>query len=139
MIETANPVTCKKCGTANLNWWFGYEGWVLVSYLDRKQHTCEGGEVNLVKCKYCPANDLHWMKETMPDGQIKSVLTESYGLPHECDERKQFIEKQKQDKKDLYAKEKARLELLKDLHPDVKKKQLAILRMKLWPRMAGRR
>ena len=59
-------VTCNRCGTTNLSWVQDHNGrWSLTS--DNGAHKCESAESKTVKCKYCPANDLHWMKEPMPD------------------------------------------------------------------------
>lgn len=46
----------------------------------------------------------------MPYGKVKNVLTESYGLPHLCEERDKAIAAAKQAKKDKYAAIKARVE-----------------------------
>jgi len=78
-------------------------------------HHCDDGKLKAVKCKYCPADDLHWAEDINPQTQVKKmVLTESYGLQHACDERITFLAKEKQEKKDKYESEKKRVAA----HPD---------------------
>lgn len=102
-------VTCKKCNAANLFWiQLGNGRWMLQDN-QGAQHRCNTDELKAVKCKYCPADDLHWAEERQEDGTVKRVLTESYGLPHACDERIAFLAKQKQEKKDQYEAIKTRV------------------------------
>lgn len=109
--------TCKRCDAKNVFWCQNANGrWHLVDDLG-KQHFCDDGKIKAVKCKYCNANDLHWAEDINPHTQQKKmVLTESYGLPHACDERLAFLAKEKQDKKDKYEAEKKRVHA----HPDGK-------------------
>jgi hypothetical protein len=109
--------TCDKCGVTGLTWGDRNGRWALFDPTVNMFHQCPVREVKDVECKYCHANDLWWSKETMEDGRVINVLTESYGIPHGCDERKKHFEKLSQDKKDEYAKEKARIEAIPDQSP----------------------
>lgn len=108
--------SCKRCNSPDLCWTQNASGkWILVGK-DGLQHHCDDGKIKAVKCKYCNANDLYWAEEVdpnawakAPEHQKKAVLTESYGLPHACDERLAFIAKEKQDKKNKYEAEKKRI------------------------------
>lgn len=104
-------VTCKRCDAKNVYWFQGHNGkWILKNSEDGQLHVCEDGKLKAVKCKYCNADDLHWAEEVNPQNQTKKmVLTESYGLPHACDERIAFVAKEKQQKKDKYEAEKQRI------------------------------
>lgn len=154
---------CKRCGAEGVYWTqTRYRKWILLTQKD-EQHHCDDGKLTAVKCKYCNSDDLHWAEEINPYTQAKKmVLTESYGLPHACDERLAFIAKEKQDKKDKYEAEKKRIAA----HPDgvcmqckgtgysadsvgycsscvghrtfsetSRKRMLNSLRMKIWPHM----
>ena len=107
---------CKRCDTTNVYWSQGSNGrWQLQDATTGKPHYCEDGKLKAVKCKYCNSDDLHWAEEINPQTQEKKmVLTESYGLPHACDERIAILAKEKQDKKDKYEAEKKRVAA----HPD---------------------
>jgi hypothetical protein len=109
---------CKRCNAENVFWSQSMNGrWTLTDNATLQQHFCEDGKLKAVKCKYCSADDLHWAEEINPVTQLKKVvLTESYGLPHACDERIAAIAKEKQDKKDKYEAEKKRVAN----HPDGK-------------------
>lgn len=96
---------CKRCGFEGVYWnQFSATGkWILYENASSNKHFCQDGNLKTVKCKYCPADDLHWAEEVNPaTKEKKAVLTESYGLPHSCDERIAFVAKEKQDKKDKY-------------------------------------
>jgi hypothetical protein len=105
----AKYVNCKRCNTPNLFWLQTVQGkWYLQD--ENGIHRCNNEQLKPVKCKYCNANDLHWSEEINPyTGLTKATLTESYGLPHACDERLSFVAKQKQEKKDKYEAEKQRI------------------------------
>lgn len=105
--------SCKRCDAKNVYWSQGaYGKWVLHDQ-EGGQHKCQDDKLKAVKCKYCPANDLHWAEEINPDTkETKHVLTESYGLPHACDERIATLAKEKQEKKDKYEAEKKRVAAL---------------------------
>lgn len=95
---------CKRCDAPDLYWTQGLNGkWLLRNSIDDSQHHCDDGKIKAIKCKYCNAADLYWAEE-MNTGtqQKKMILTESYGLPHACDERLAAIAKDKKDKKDKY-------------------------------------
>jgi hypothetical protein len=102
---------CKRCNAANVYWERSITGkWTLFCEQTNQKHFCEDGKLKAVKCKYCSADDLHWAEDVDPiTKQKKAVLTESYGLPHACDERIFFLAKEKQDKKDKYDAEKKRV------------------------------
>lgn len=106
---------CKRCDTADLLWSQGSSGkWVLKDK-NGEQHHCDDGKIKSVKCKYCNADDLYWAEELNPvTKEKKAILTESYGLPHACDERMAMIAKEKQDKKDKYEAEKKRINAIAD-------------------------
>lgn len=104
-------VTCKRCSTPSLKWEQSLGGkWILYTYPEGQPHRCNDEELKPVKCKYCTANDLHWAEDVNPHTKaVKMVLTESYGLPHACDERLAIVAKDKQEKKDKYELEKKRV------------------------------
>ena len=106
---------CKRCDASDLCWAQNAMGkWILLTK-DGKPHHCDDGKIKAVKCKYCSANDLYWAEElNTHTKEKKAVLTESYGLPHACDERLAFLAKEKQDKKDKYEAEKKRLTSIPD-------------------------
>jgi hypothetical protein len=112
-LGSKKVVTCKNCGTTNLRW-ENNGRWVLFDPTINMFHQCPVREVKEVECKYCHANDLWWSKETMKDGKVLNVLMESFGIPHGCDDRKKHFDKLSQDKKDLYAQEKAKIEAIPD-------------------------
>lgn len=102
-------VSCKRCSTDNLFWTQNLNGkWNLIDKVGNV-HRCNDGEFKSAKCKFCNAEDLHWAEETRPGGPAKYVLTESYGLPHACDERLAHMATEKQRKKDEYTLEKKRI------------------------------
>ncbi len=107
------PTTkCKRCNFEGVYWSQSSvtKKWIMYDNVSGKKHFCQDGNLKFVKCKYCPADNLHWAEEIDPNTQDKrAVLTESYGLPHSCDERIAFVAKAKQDKKDKYAAEKVRV------------------------------
>lgn len=109
---------CKRCDAENVFWMQNANGkWQLCEERTGTPHYCDDGKLKAVKCKYCPANDLHWAEEIDPITKHKKmVLTESFGLPHACDERIAFIAKEKKDKKDKYEAEKKRI----NEHPEGK-------------------
>ena len=109
------PTKCKRCDAENMFWSQNSNGkWQLKDERGNMHH-CDDGKLKAVKCKYCNAADLHWAEEVNPHTQDKkAVLTESYGLPHACDERLAFLAKEKQDKKDKYEAEKTRV----NAHPE---------------------
>jgi len=107
-------VTCNRCGTPNLSWGNNNGRWVLADPTNGTFHDCPVREIKEVKCKYCSADDLWWSREKMESGETKNILMESWGLPHGCEERRKFLDEQSQAKKDEYAKEKVRIESLKD-------------------------
>lgn len=108
---------CKRCDANNVYWSQGsYGKWTLYNQ-DGGKHTCDDGKLKDVKCKYCSANDLHWAEEVNPDTKEKRhVLTESYGLPHACDERIATLAKEKKERSDKYEAEKKRV----NEHPEGK-------------------
>lgn len=107
---------CKRCDTTNVFWSQNRNGkWVLSDATTGSPHYCDDGKLKAVKCKYCSADDLHWAEDINPLTQEKKmILSESYGLPHACDERISFLAKEKQDKKNKYEAEKKRVAA----HPD---------------------
>ena len=110
---------CKRCDADNVYWTQNAIGkWTLLNS-DNVQHHCDDGKLKAVKCKYCSADDLHWGEELVQGGGgvKRAVLTESYGLPHACDERIAFLAKEKQDKKDKYEAEKKRINAIPDNKP----------------------
>lgn len=112
-------ITCKKCGTGGLRW-ENNGRWLLFDPSIHMFHHCPkemGQEVKYVECKYCHEQDLWWSKEKMPDGTEKNMLIESFGIPHFCKERKEHFDKLSQDKKDEYAREKAKIEAIPDKSP----------------------
>jgi hypothetical protein len=102
---------CKRCNAENVYWiQSAYGKWILQDNTTQQQHHCEDGMLKAVKCKYCNADDLHWAEEINPlSKEKKHVLTESYGLPHACDERIKQLAKEKQEKADKYEAEKKRV------------------------------
>lgn len=100
--------TCKRCKTPGLFWMEVVKPgvdkavWTLRT-ASGNRHFCESESIKIVKCKFCKADDLHWAEDVKPDGSKKMQLTESYGLPHACDEQIAFRAKERQDKKDKYA------------------------------------
>lgn len=107
-------VACKKCQTPNLFWiQSNITGkWTLQDAVGGR-HSC-GDSIRLVKCKYCNSEDLHWAEELQPDGGKKMILTESYGLPHACDEKLAALAKQRQEKKDAYQAIKTKINNIPD-------------------------
>jgi len=107
---------CKRCGAEKVYWEKSINGkWTLFDENTARKHFCADNELKAVKCKYCTSSDLHWAEEVDPISKGKKmVLTESYGLPHACDERIAFMAKEKQNKKDKYEAEKKRI----NEHPD---------------------
>ena len=112
-------ITCNKCGASGLSWGHKDGRWVLANPTDGSFHECPVREIKEVKCIYCNADDLWWSKEIMENGETRSVLTESYGLPHACDERRKHYEALSQAKKDEYAREKERISAIPDNSPCV--------------------
>lgn len=112
-------VTCKRCLAPGLYWMEalkndGTSGWALKN-ASGDRHYCESDTIKTVKCKYCQSDDLHWAEDSLKkDGTKKMVLTESYGLPHACDERIAHASKEKQDKKDKYEAIKTRVNTTPD-------------------------
>lgn len=105
---------CKRCSKTDVYWIQDFRGkWTLIESADGSQHRCQDGQIKAVKCKYCPADDLHWAEDNTT-GRNKMVLTESYGLPHACQERIDFFAKEKQAKKDQYEFVKKTLESIPD-------------------------
>lgn len=103
-------VKCKRCDMDGLSWYQTIHGKWMMRDKNGEQHRCDDGNIKAVKCKYCNAADLYWAEElNTVTQQKKAILTESYGLPHACDERIAFIAKEKQDKKDKYEAEKKRI------------------------------
>lgn len=135
--------TCKKCGVAGLSWYESYDGRWKLSITENgviKDHKCEGSNEQDATCKYCGANDLHWYKETMPNGSTKNVLTESYGLPHACDQHKEYRKQQwellKKQKRDFYDSQKKTLDemvIKGTLSSSERNKRLYRLRNSIWP------
>jgi len=103
--------TCKRCDAKNVFWFQAPTGKWILKDESGNQHHCDDGKLKAIKCKYCNSNDLHWAEELVDarTQQKKMVLTESYGLPHACDERIAFLAKEKQDKKNKYEAEKMRI------------------------------
>lgn len=110
-----NYTTCKRCSAKNVYWTQDWRGkWTLLDEMGTA-HYCNEEKLRAVKCKYCNADDLHWAEEINPVTKLrKAILTESYGLPHACDERIAFIAKARQEKKDKYEAEKKRIEAQPD-------------------------
>lgn len=104
-------IKCKRCTAENVYWIQDIRGkWRLNDASTDREHVCDDSMLKPIKCKYCAAEDLHWAEEINPVTQVKKmVLTESYGLPHACDERIAIKNKEKQDKKDKYESEKTRI------------------------------
>lgn len=104
------PISCKRCKTPGLFWiQSGSARWMLQTQTGERHH-CESDTIKTVKCKYCKAADLHWAEEIQQTSPVKKmILTESYGLPHACDERLAFVAQQRKDKKDAYAAIKTRV------------------------------
>jgi hypothetical protein len=133
-------ITCKRCGTDGLTWTQDFAGrWQLIC-ADSSPHKCPAREAaKTVTCKDCGASDLHWFENIMDDGSKRWMLTESFGLPHSCDERRKKLDAAKQEKRDFYAKEKVRI--MADPKMPERAKKLALLRIRqgLWPQMKDRR
>ena len=102
---------CKRCNAEGVYWERSLTGkWTLFEESTAKRHFCQDEKLKAIKCKYCSSADLHWAEEVDPITQNKKmVLTESYGLPHACDERIAFVAKEKKEKKDKYEAEKTRI------------------------------
>jgi hypothetical protein len=107
---------CKRCDIEGVFWTQNANGkWQLLDSKSGAPHFCDDGKLKAVKCKYCNADDLHWAEDVNPlTHEKKMVLMESYGLQHACDERINFLAKEKQAKKDRYEAEKKRV----NAHPD---------------------
>ncbi len=106
---------CKRCDAKNVYWEQNYYGKWEMKEENGSPHACDDGKIKAVKCKYCPANDLHWAEEIDPITKAKRmVLTESYGLQHACDERINFLAAEKKKKSDKYEAEKKRVTLHED-------------------------
>lgn len=107
---------CKRCDAKGYFWSQNASGKWQLKDEQGQLHHCDD-KIKAVKCKYCNSADLHWAEEIHTQAQEKKmVLTESYGLPHACDERIGFIIKENQDKKNKYEAEKTRI----IAHPDGK-------------------
>jgi hypothetical protein len=136
-------ITCKKCGEDGLTWISVFGKWQLAkadpTRLMMTNHKCQNVESKPAVCRDCGANDLHWFQNKMEDGTPRWMLTESFGLPHSCDERRKKLDDAKQQKRDFYAKEKERI--LADLKiPEAAKKRLLHnLRRDIWPSMFTKR
>lgn len=132
----AKAVTCKRCGEDGLTWISDLGRWKLTKAdpqrLMMTDHRCKEGP-RPTTCKDCGANDLHWFQNHMEDGSTRWTITESYGLPHACDERRKKQDDAKQKKRDFYAKEKERITADPNIPEQVKKLTLHRLRMNLWP------
>lgn len=84
---------CKRCGFEGVHWNQASvtKKWILYENVSGSKHLCQDEKLKAVKCKYCRADDLHWAEEVnRATKEKKAVLTESYGLPHSCDERISF-------------------------------------------------
>lgn len=116
-MSTTHTTKCKRCGFEGVYWnqSSATGKWILYEKNTYNKHFCQDDKLKAVKCKYCRADDLHWAEEVDPNTQLKkAVLTESYGLPHSCDERISFAAKEKQGKKDRYSAEKERVAAMPD-------------------------
>jgi hypothetical protein len=111
-------VTCKYCNEDGLMWMEVSGRWTLMKegrdsgLVRREKHVCSGPMPDVTasaSCKFCGAQDLVWTEEKTKDGKPKAVLTESYGLPHACDQRIEFMAKQRQERKLKYEAAKTRI------------------------------
>jgi hydroxylamine reductase (hybrid-cluster protein) len=82
----------------------------------------------------------------MEDGQVKNILCESYGLPHDCQERKDAKKAEweaiKKEKRDQYYSEKNLLEELVKTNRISQKEcnqQLYRCRRNIWPSLFAKK
>jgi ribosomal protein L40E len=105
--QSEKKYSCRKCGKDDLTWSWNFATKRRILLENNYTHKClstptsEDEDVRSTKCRHCGSQDVLWVKRSE-----KYELTESYGLPHICDQFKQYREDYKQALRDNYAFEK---------------------------------
>lgn len=110
MSKTNKTYACRACGKSGLIWRHNHNTKLnfLVEVGATKYgkshiytHSCPEQDMRPGKCRYCKAVDLVWVRQNS-----KYELTESYGLPHACNERTEMWLAHKEALREDYARTK---------------------------------
>lgn len=106
LLKLRKKYECYRCNTKDLlfSWDFVRKKPILILE-GGPRHAClpyqEDADVRATNCRYCGSQDVLWVRRDK-----KYELTESYGLPHTCDEYRQCYADHKAALREDYAFEK---------------------------------